>query len=146
MFNQYILEEISAAFIGMVIGDALGAAVEFMTASEIAAKYGTFRDLIGGDWLHLKPGQMTDDTETALCIGPAIVKNHGWSLETVADNFAVWLKSRPVDCGDTCYKGIRAYMLKRQIESLPNEWDAGNGAAMRVLPAALFSFPDGVAK
>lgn len=147
MFNRYSLEEVSdrarAAFIGMAIGDALGATVEFMTASEIASKYGTFRDIIGGGWLRLKPGQVTDDTEMALCIARAIVKNQGWSLAAVADNFASWLKSRPVDCGDTCRKGIRAYMVHGQLESPPNEWDAGNGAAMRLLPAVLFSIPDG---
>ena len=147
MFNRYSLEEVSdrarAAFIGMAVGDALGATVEFMTASEIASKYGTFRDIIGGGWLRLKPGQVTDDTEMALCIARAIVKNHGWSLEAIADNFAVWLKSRPVDCGDTCRKGIRAYLLHGQLESPPNEWDAGNGAAMRILPAVLYSLPDG---
>ena len=146
MFQQYNREEISdrarAAFIGMAIGDALGATVEFMTASEIAAKYGTFRDIVGGGWLRLKPGQVTDDTEMALCIARAIVKNQGWSLEAVANNFAAWLKSRPVDCGDTCRKGIRAYLLHGLLESPPNEWDAGNGAAMRILPAVLFSLPD----
>jgi len=146
MFIQFDFEEIRdrarAAFIGMAIGDALGATVEFMTASEIASKYGTFKDIIGGGWLRLKPGQVTDDTEMALCIGRAIIKNQAWSLEAVAENFAAWLKSRPVDCGDTCRKGIRAYMLKGQLESPPNEWDAGNGAAMRLLPAALFSLPD----
>lgn len=147
MFEHYNREEIlgraRAAFIGMAIGDALGATVEFMTASEIAAKYGTFRDIVGGGWLRLKPGQVTDDTEMALCIARAIVKNQGWSLEAIADNFADWLKSRPVDCGDTCRKGIRAYLLHGQLESPPNEWDAGNGAAMRILPVALFSLPDG---
>jgi len=146
MFQEYSHEEISdrarAAFIGMAIGDAMGATVEFMTASEIAAKYGIFRDIVGGGWLRLKPGQVTDDTEMALCIARAIVKNQGWSLEVVADNFAAWLKSRPVDCGDTCRKGIRAYLLHGQLESPPNEWDAGNGAAMRILPAVLFSLPD----
>ncbi len=147
MFKQYNLEEIHdrarAAFIGMAIGDALGATVEFMTASEIAAKYGIFRDIIGGGWLRLKPGQVTDDTEMALCIARAIIKKQGWSLEAVADNFVAWLKSRPIDCGDTCRKGIRAYLLHGRLESPPNEWDAGNGAAMRLLPAALFSLPDG---
>jgi ADP-ribosyl-[dinitrogen reductase] hydrolase len=146
MFQQYNREEISdrarAAFIGMAIGDALGATVEFMTASEIASKYGTFRDIIGGGWLRLKPGQVTDDTEMALCVGRAIVKSQGWSVEAVAENFAAWLKSRPVDCGDTCRKGIRAYLLHGQLEAPPNEWDAGNGAAMRILPAVLFSLPD----
>ena len=146
MFNQYNLDEIRsharAAFIGMAIGDALGATVEFMTASEIAAKYGTFRDIVGGGWLRLKAGQVTDDTEMALCIARAVVKNQTWSLEAIAANFAAWLKSRPVDCGDTCRKGIRAYMLHGTLETPPNEWDAGNGAAMRMLPAALLSLPD----
>lgn len=146
MFNRYNLEEIRdrarAAFIGMAIGDALGATVEFMTASEIAAKYGTFRDITGGGWLRLKPGSVTDDTEMALCIARAVVNSQGWALEAIADNFAAWLKSRPVDCGDTCRKGIRAYMLHGRLETPPNKWDAGNGAAMRMLPAALFSLPD----
>ena len=126
----------------MAIGDALGATVEFMTAPEIASKFGTFKEIIGGGWLRLKPGQVTDDTEMALCIARAVVRNQTWSLEAIAANFAAWLKSRPVDCGDTCRKGIRAYMLHGTLEVPPNEWDAGNGAAMRMLPTALYSLPD----
>ena len=146
MFNHYNPDEIRdrarAAFVGMAIGDALGATVEFLTAPEIAAKYGTFREIVGGGWLRLKPGQVTDDTQMALCIARAVIRCQGWSLEAIADNFAAWLKSRPVDCGDTCRKGIRAYMLNGILEAPPNEWDAGNGAAMRMLPAALLSLPD----
>ena len=131
-----------AAFIGMAIGDALGATVEFLTVPEIRATYGVHKDIIGGGWLRLKPGQVTDDTEMALCIAGAIIKSQTWSLEAVADNFSAWLKGRPVDCGDTCRKGIRRYMLHGTLESPPNEWDAGNGAAMRILPAAICSLPD----
>jgi ADP-ribosyl-[dinitrogen reductase] hydrolase len=114
-----------------------------MTATEIAAQYGTFREISGGGWLRLKAGQVTDDTEMALCIARAIVAKECWSLEAIAENFAAWLKSRPVDCGDTCRKGIRAYMLHGRLEVPPSEWDAGNGAAMRLLPAALYALPDG---
>lgn len=146
MFNQYnpaeIRDRARAAFIGMAVGDALGATVEFMTAPEIAARFGTLKEIVGGGWLHLKPGQVTDDTEMALCIARAIIENQGWSTEAIARNFAVWLKSRPVDCGETCRKGIRAHILHGTLEVPPNEWDAGNGAAMRMVPAALFSFPD----
>ncbi len=131
-----------AAFLGFAIGDALGATVEFMTANEIQAKYGVFKNIVGGGWLRLKPGQVTDDTEMSLCVARAIVTAQDWSLDGVASNFAAWLKSRPVDCGDTCRKGIRAYILDGSLESRPNEWDAGNGAAMRILPAVLFSLPD----
>ncbi len=131
-----------AAFIGMAVGDALGATVEFMTAPEISAKYGVFKEMVGGGWLQLKPGQVTDDTEMALCIARAVVKNQAWSREAIASEFAQWLKSRPVDCGDTCRKGIRSYMLNGTLEVPYNQWDGGNGAAMRMLPVALFSFPD----
>ena len=135
-------EHARAAFIGMAIGDALGATVEFMTPQEIAAQYGIFREMIGGGWLRLKPGQVTDDTEMALCIARAVSKNQGWSREAIAQQFAAWLKSRPVDCGDTCRKGIRAFMLHGTLEVPYNQWDGGNGAAMRMLPAALLSLPD----
>jgi len=131
-----------AAFVGMAIGDALGATVEFMTASEIAAQYGVFREIIGGGWLRLKAGQVTDDTEMALCIARAVAQNQGWSREAIAVEFSRWLKSRPVDCGDTCRKGIRAFMLQGTLEAPYNHWDGGNGAVMRVLPAALLSLPD----
>ena len=139
---EQVKERARAAFIGMAVGDALGATVEFMTAPEIASKYGVFRELAGGGWLRLKPGQITDDTEMALCIARAVVRNQGWSREAIAKEFARWLKSRPVDCGDTCRKGIRSYILNGTLEVPYNQWDAGNGAAMRMLPAALFSFPD----
>ena len=131
-----------AAFVGMAIGDALGATVEFMTAPEISAQYGVFNEIVGGGWLRLKPGQVTDDTEMALCIARAVEKNQGWSPEAIAQEFASWLRSRPVDCGDTCRKGIRAYILQGRLEAPYNHWDGGNGAVMRVLPAALLSLPD----
>ena len=48
------------AYLGLAIGDALGATVEFMTPREItlrfAAQGGVHRDLIGGGWLELEAG------------------------------------------------------------------------------------------
>jgi ADP-ribosyl-[dinitrogen reductase] hydrolase len=131
-----------AAFLGLAIGDALGAPAEFMTSGEIAAKYGVLKELVGGGWLRLKPGQTTDDTDMALCLARALTANGGWSLTAIADNFAAWLKSRPVDVGDTCRRGIRNYMLHGTLETPVNQWDAGNGAVMRMLPAALFTVGD----
>jgi ADP-ribosyl-[dinitrogen reductase] hydrolase len=139
-FNrQDIHDRARAAFIGLAVGDAMGAAVEFMTPGEIQSKYGCLTEILGGGWLKLKPGQVTDDTEMSLCIARAICSENGWSLSAVADNFAAWLRSKPVDIGDTCRRGIRNYMLKGELESPFNQWDAGNGACMRMLPVALFT-------
>ncbi|GFO69951.1 ADP-ribosyl-[dinitrogen reductase] hydrolase [Geomonas limicola] len=139
---EELLSRGRAAFFGLAIGDALGAPVEFMTRGEIRDKYGVLRDMVGGGWLRLKPGQITDDSEMSLCIARALVDKGAWTLTGIADNFANWLKSKPIDVGDTCRRGIRNYMLKGMLETPPNNWDGGNGAAMRMLPVALFTLGD----
>lgn len=140
--QQEIVSRARAAFMGLAVGDALGAPVEFMTSGEIRAKYGILREIVGGGWLRLKPGQVTDDTEMSLCMARAIVAAGGWSLRGIAEEFAGWLRTKPVDVGDTCRRGIRNFMLKGALETPFNEWDAGNGAAMRMLPAALYTLGD----
>ncbi|MDP1898627.1 MAG: ADP-ribosylglycohydrolase family protein, partial [Sulfurimicrobium sp.] len=90
------------AYLGLACGDALGATVEFMTPREIQSRYGTHRDISGGGWLRLVPGQVTDDTEMSLHLGQAIIESKGWNLNAIADSIATWLKSRPVDVGATC--------------------------------------------
>ncbi len=126
------------AYLGFAIGDALGATVEFMTAAEIAGTYkGGHRNIIGGGWLHLKPGRVTDDTQMCLALGDALLAARGWDLRMVADSFVGWMRSRPPDIGNACRRGIRRYMLEGSLAAPPAEDNAGNGAAMRNLPLAL---------
>ncbi|MGD9787900.1 MAG: ADP-ribosyl-[dinitrogen reductase] hydrolase [Sulfuricellaceae bacterium] len=127
------------AYLGLACGDALGATVEFLTAREIQAQLGVHKELTGGGWLRLKPGQVTDDTEMSLYLGQAILASRGWNLTAVADAFVAWLKSRPVDVGATCRRGIRRYMLQGVTHGPESDTDGGNGAAMRNLPVALFT-------
>lgn len=128
------------AFLGFAVGDALGATVEFMTRREIETKYGVHRKMIGGGWLHLAPGQVTDDTEMALALGRSLIARRGFDIADVCEHFAEWLKSGPVDIGNTCRRGIRRYMIHGTTEGEYCEGDAGNGAAMRILPLALATF------
>src|SRR6266511_5726277 len=140
------LEDIRArargAFLGLALGDALGATVEFMTAAEIRAAHGVHREIVGGGWLHLRAGRVTDDTDMSLCIARAIDAAGGWDLRGVADRFVAWMRARPVDVGSTVRKGIRRYMLDGTLAGPPNEGDAGNGAAMRMVPVALATLAD----
>lgn len=140
--SQQQIERAQAAFLGLAIGDALGATTEFMTPAEIAARHGVHRTICGGGWLNLKPGHVTDDTEMSLAIAEAIFGGGGWHLELVAEHFAAWMKSKPIDIGSTVRKGIRSYMTKGTLEMPRNDWDAGNGAAMRMAPIALFTLGD----
>lgn len=141
-FHSELVSRARGAFIGLAVGDALGAPVEFMTRGEIKDKYGVLKEMAGGGWLRLKPGQVTDDTEMSLCLARAISAAKGWDLKGAADNLAAWLKSKPIDVGDTCRRGIRNYMLHGTMKTPPNEWDGGNGAVMRTLPVVLYTVGD----
>src|SRR6266540_675019 len=103
------------AYLGFAVGDALGATVEFMTATEIRATYGVHRQVVGGGWLRLKPGQITDDTQMCLALGRALLATNGWDLSAVADAFVAWMRSRPVDIGHTCRRGLRRYQLEATL-------------------------------
>ncbi|HEY0947187.1 MAG TPA: ADP-ribosyl-[dinitrogen reductase] hydrolase [Opitutaceae bacterium] len=136
-------ERAFGAYLGLAVGDALGATVEFMTPSEIRANHGVHRNLTGGGWLHLKPGQVTDDTQMCLAIGRVLIAKGGWDLRAIADEFVAWMRSRPVDIGSTCRRGIRRYLQDGSLAGKPSEDDGGNGAAMRNLPVVLATLTDG---
>ena len=113
-----------------------------MTPGEIRATYKVHRKIIGGGWLYLKPGHVTDDTEMSIALGGHCLRAGQWDRKGIAENFLAWMRSKPVDIGSTCRRGIRDYMNKGQLETPYNEWDAGNGAAMRMAPVALFTLGD----
>jgi ADP-ribosyl-[dinitrogen reductase] hydrolase len=130
-----------ASLLGLAIGDALGATVEFMTAAEIRSKHGVHRKLSGGGWLRLRPGEVTDDTQMSLCIARSIV-DVGFSPTDIAQRFAAWYRSRPPDIGNTCRRGIARFITHGTVHGPPNEGDAGNGAVMRMAPIALAALAD----
>lgn len=140
------LEDVRArarsAFLGLALGDALGATVEFMTRAEIRAAHGVHREITGGGWLHLKAGKVTDDTEMSLCVARAIDAADGWDLRGIADRFAAWMRGGPADVGSTVRRGIRRYMLEGTLDGGEHQGDAGNGAAMRMVPVALATLAD----
>lgn len=130
------------AYLGLAVGDALGATVEFLTPSEIRHQYGELRDIVGGGWLKLKPGQVTDDTQMSLALGAAILESRGWDLRNIAEHWLAWLRAKPIDVGNTCRRGLVRYGRDGSLEGAFSDGDAGNGALMRNLPAVLFAFRD----
>lgn len=125
------------AYLGLAVGDALGATTEFLTPNEIRDRYGVHDSIIGGGWLHLKPGQVTDDTGMSLALGKAILAQGGVQAVPVARAFSDWMRSKPVDIGHTVRRGI-VHFRDSGVPAVPeNEFDAGNGACMRSLPVAI---------
>ena len=128
-----------AAYLGLALGDALGATVEFMTPREIVAQYGLHAHIQGGGWLRLKKGQVTDDTTMSLALGQAILEHGHVDAQAAAQAFDAWMRAKPVDIGNTVRRGIVSFRQSGSPARDVNEHDAGNGAAMRLLPVALAS-------
>jgi ADP-ribosyl-[dinitrogen reductase] hydrolase len=116
-----------ASLLGLAIGDALGATVH--------------RKLVGGGWLRLPPGAVTDDTQMSLCIARSIVER-GFCAEDIVRRFVAWYQSHPVDIGNTCRRGIARFIVHGTVHGPPSEGDAGNGAVMRMAPVALATVAD----
>lgn len=135
-------ERALGAYFGLAVGDALGAPVEFMTPTEIQYAHGTLRHMAGGGWLRLKPGQITDDTQMSLHLGRALIAHGGWDARAAAEEWAVWWRSRPIDIGNTCRRGILRFIKQGSLSGPAADGDGGNGAAMRILPLALATLHD----
>lgn len=134
------IDRIKGALYGFAIGDAMGATTEFLTSGQIRNRYGTVEDIVGGGWLELKAGNVTDDTQMSMCIMEAIMKSgkaaNDVILGNIKDNFIMWYVSNPPDVGSACSKGIQNLMLGK-LNVIPEDEVLGNGSLMRALPIAL---------
>lgn len=133
-----------AAYLGLALGDALGATVEFMTPREIHSQFGVHSEIRGGGWLRLKPGTVTDDTTMSLALGEAILADGG-RVEPLscAHAFDAWMRAKPIDIGNTVRRNLITFRRSGEPVAPLSEHDAGNGAAMRVLPVALTTLGQG---
>lgn len=145
-----IKDRIYGALFGFAIGDAMGATTEFMSAKEIKENYGKVTDIIGGGWLNLPAGNVTDDTEMMLLVYQAMQQDKSLSVEgklqILCGLFKDWLSCNPVDVGNTCRAAISdprstdpdewRYRNFRREETLDRP-ALGNGALMRCLVPCL---------
>jgi len=148
-----VFDKALGAYLGLAIGDALGATVEFMRPREIQAQYGVHREMLGGGWLKLARGQVTDDTTMSLALGDALLAGGAGALarhaqgddglvRLIGDAYVTWWRGKPVDCGNTCRRGILRYLHEGTLSGPPHDGDGGNGALMRNLPAVLATLND----
>ena len=71
MINKY-----RGCLLGLAIGDALGAPVEFLSLKDIKQRYGPngISDFAG--WKNFEPGSYTDDTQMSLATAVGCIKAH----------------------------------------------------------------------
>ncbi len=140
------LERARGSLLGLAVGDALGATNEFKTREQIL-KGAPVTDLIGGGWLQLPAGEVTDDTQMAKCILESYA--HGYSLEDVSARFLAWLEGDPPDVGILTRQSLEQIKRGRSPRDAGRQaWEssgftsAGNGALMRSAPTAALRVHD----
>lgn len=137
-FRWVLCDRARGAMLGLALGDALGASVEFMTPREIQHVHGVHAHIQGGGWLRLKPGAVTDDTTMSFALAHAWLEAKGPpDAERCAMAFDAWMRSKPVDIGNTVRRGIVRWRLHGTPVAEVSEESAGNGGVMRCLPVAL---------
>lgn len=147
MFDREALRDrYRGVLLGKAAGDALGATLEFMSLDAIREQYGELRDIIGGGWLNLPAGEITDDTQMALCIAQSIVERQGFDPEDISRKFVEWYQSNPPDIGNTTRHALRLLEQgvawdeageQTHIDLRPR--DASNGSVMRCAPVSLLA-------
>ncbi len=137
---DFTVNKAIGAYLGLAVGDALGATVEFMSPEKIKAEIGLHDTITGGGRLALSPGQVTDDTAISLALGESILKIGCVDPVAVAQSFSDWFVKNPVDIGKTVKRGIIHYRYSGTPYVTENISDAGNGACMRTLPVALATY------
>lgn len=130
VINPTTLSRAQGCLLGQLAGDALGSLVEFRTAEDIRREYPSrVRELAdGGRWGTIA-GQPTDDSEMALMLARMLAEQQRYDPKEARKAYVFWLDSRPFDCGNTVYVGLRGR---------PNPQSQANGAMMRVSPLGIF--------
>jgi ADP-ribosylglycohydrolase len=101
------------ALIGLAIGDALGAAVEFSCPGSFAPVTG-YR---AGGQHGLDAGEWTDDTSMALALADSIA-SVGWNLNDQADRYVQWWKTGKYSVNGRCFDigiTIRRWRFLRRL-------------------------------
>jgi ADP-ribosylglycohydrolase len=114
--DRNLIDRRRGAILGLAIGDALGAAVEFQPA-------GSFPEVSGfraGGPHGLEPGEWTDDTSMALPLAASIAEV-GWDLNDQAQ------RTTGADCGQLTGAGFGE-------SAIPAEWRQGLAGKDQIEP------------
>ena len=139
-------DRIAGAFVGLSMGDALGAPVEF-------CRRGGFPEVTGyraGGKFDLPAGAWTDDTAMALCLAQSLISMDGFDAEDLLQRFSRWLEH-----GENTSTGVSVGVGQNTLRTLGGfrrngtltaerfgSKNEGNGSLMRLAPVACYYHKD----
>lgn len=84
--NEAISDRALGCLLGLAVGDALGATLEFSERDEMPHH----TEMTGQGPFNLAPGQWTDDTSMALALGHSLVHCGGLDADDLMKRFLSW--------------------------------------------------------
>lgn len=138
----------TGTLLGLAIGDALGAPVEFQ-------RRGSFElvtDMMSGGYFRLPAGAWTDDTAQALCLANSLLENPDFSAGDFLDRLWGWMERGEntstgiaIGVGQNTLRVMGNYRRTGALLAprMPGKSD-GNGALMRLAPVASMHWRDSV--
>ncbi len=149
------MSKYQGCLLGIAIGDALGAPVEFMSLTDIKRNYGPNGISDFDRWSSFKSGTYTDDTQMSLATAMGCIQARQYFKDrgikdiiiVIYRQYLYWFKSleNPFNIrgpGETCMSALYSGTVGT-IEHPINE-SKGCGGVMRVAPAGL-AYPSGSA-
>lgn len=145
-------KSIKNGIIGLVVGDALGVPVEFMTREELRKNPVVDLREYG---VHNQPlGSWSDDTSMTLATMDSIIQKEKIDTTDIGNKFLNWYRKSdytPIgkifDIGRTTIQALAKYELK--LDEAKNcgekmEDSNGNGSLMRMLPISYYIYYKGI--
>ena len=139
-------DKIAGSVLGLAIGDALGAPVEFTPRGQFPVVHG----FLEGGRFKLPAGAWTDDTAMALCLADSLIENNGFNPADLLHRFCNWAEHGEnsstgvtVGIGQNTLRALGDYRRTGRLvaQSFGAKVD-GNGSLMRMSPAVCFASND----
>lgn len=135
---------------GLIVGDALGVPVQFLSRSEIKNRpEGPVTGMEAGGVYHMPEGTWSDDSSMALATLASIIDKRAVDPADIMTRFVSWELhgeytpfGEAFDQGITCTNAIYRFAGNPDIKTCgaTGEYANGNGALMRILPVCLYYY------
>lgn len=141
-----VKQRYAGCLLGLAVGDAVGTTVEFRPRGS----FEPLTDMVGGGPFELEPGQWTDDTSMALCLGESLLTCKGFDPKDQMTRYTRWREHGHLsatgecfDIGTTVRQALdRFARTQNPYAGSPDPKTAGNGSLMRLAPVVLYYYPD----
>lgn len=141
-----ITDRARGVIVGLACGDALGAPVEFLSREALADRFPAgLREFIGGGWLDVAPGELTDDSRMMIDLAETLIQPGPVDIPALGERFVAWMNEDPKDIGHTTRIALEA--LRDGVDwtnaghiALERRGAGGaasNGSVMRCAPVAV---------